>query len=368
MAHSYEYEEEEYFGDQFPLYDETLAGALGNTVQMSINNALERALGPLSVHFEKFARQKGWLPPIASSEEALSDQPSTSKGKAKAKSWPHSEIFKKLASSIHEDHGYSFSQAQEAFSSDSERSPAKSSGSDSEEDLGPKSSPATPRFNLFSGAGAGVSACPIYGASWSGSGSLGLPDLWGFGEAIRRQTLSALSLRRARLLLQAPAFSLVALTTVFFDALSVQREVAVDFSLQSELALGFFQAFQGSLRGSVKMANSYEDDEYFGDQFPLFDETLAGALGNTVQVSINNALERALGPLSVHFENFARQKGWLPPIASSEEALSDQPSTSKALGRVRARCEVAAFLAFPVCHLARQAFARVRGAVTACHH
>ncbi|KAJ1133565.1 hypothetical protein NDU88_000048 [Pleurodeles waltl] len=140
MAHSYEYEEEEYFGDQFPLYDETLAGALGNTVQMSINNALERALGPLSVHFEKFARQKGWLPPIASSEEALSDQPSTSKGKAKAKSWPHSEIFKKLASSIHEDHGYSFSQAQEAFSSDSERSPAKSSGSDSEEDLGPKSS------------------------------------------------------------------------------------------------------------------------------------------------------------------------------------------------------------------------------------
>ncbi|KAJ1143230.1 hypothetical protein NDU88_009541 [Pleurodeles waltl] len=140
MAHSYEYEEEEYFGDQFPLFDETLAGALGDTVQMSINNALERALGPLSVHFEKFARQKGWLPPIASSEEALSDQPSTSKGKAKAKSWPHSEIFKKLVSSIHEDHGYSFSQAQEAFSSDSDRSPAKSSGSDSEQELGPKSS------------------------------------------------------------------------------------------------------------------------------------------------------------------------------------------------------------------------------------
>ncbi|KAJ1132709.1 hypothetical protein NDU88_011012 [Pleurodeles waltl] len=140
MAHSYEYEDEEYFGDQFPLFDETLAGALGNTVQMSINNALERALGPLSVHFEKFARQKGWLPPIASSEEALSDQPSTSKGKAKAKSWPHSEIFKKLALSIQEDHEYSFSQAQEAFSSDSDRSPAKSSGSDSEQDLGPKSS------------------------------------------------------------------------------------------------------------------------------------------------------------------------------------------------------------------------------------
>ncbi|KAJ1142433.1 hypothetical protein NDU88_008758 [Pleurodeles waltl] len=140
MVHSYSYEDEEFFGDQFPLFDETLAGALGNTFQMSINNALERALGPLSVHFENFARQKGWLPPIASSEEALSDQPSTSKGKAKAKSWPHSDIFKKLASSIQEDHGYSFSQAQEAFSSDSDRSPAISSGSDSEQDLGPKSS------------------------------------------------------------------------------------------------------------------------------------------------------------------------------------------------------------------------------------
>ncbi|KAJ1131201.1 hypothetical protein NDU88_009540 [Pleurodeles waltl] len=47
-----------------------------------------------------------------------------------------------------------------------------------------------------------------------------MPDLWGFGEAIRRQTLSALSQRCARLvLLQAPAFFLVALTTVVFDAL-----------------------------------------------------------------------------------------------------------------------------------------------------
>ncbi|KAJ1081809.1 hypothetical protein NDU88_001984 [Pleurodeles waltl] len=139
MAHSYSYEDEEYFGDQPPFFDETLAGALDNTVQISINKALERALGPLTVQFENFARQKGWLSHIASSE-ALSDQPSTSKGKAKAKSWPHSDIFKKFASSIQEDHGHSFSQAQEAYSSDSDQSPSKSSGSDSEEDLGPKSS------------------------------------------------------------------------------------------------------------------------------------------------------------------------------------------------------------------------------------
>ncbi|KAJ1106391.1 hypothetical protein NDU88_003792 [Pleurodeles waltl] len=141
MAHSYSYEDEEYFEDEPPFFDETLAGALDNTVQLSINKALERALGPLTVHFENFACQKGWLPPIASSEEALSDQPSTSKGKARAKSWAHSDTFKKLASSIQEDHGYSFSQAQEAYGSDSDQSSSKSSsGSDSEEDLGPRPS------------------------------------------------------------------------------------------------------------------------------------------------------------------------------------------------------------------------------------
>ncbi|KAJ1079619.1 hypothetical protein NDU88_000138 [Pleurodeles waltl] len=137
--HSTPAEDEEYFGDEPPFFDETLAGALDNTVQLSINKALERALGPLTVHFEKFARQKGWLPPIASSEETLSDQPSTSKGKAKAKSWAHSDIFRKLASSIQKEHGYSSSQAQEAYGSDLDQSSSKSSsGSDSEEDLGPR--------------------------------------------------------------------------------------------------------------------------------------------------------------------------------------------------------------------------------------
>ncbi|KAJ1206036.1 hypothetical protein NDU88_001451 [Pleurodeles waltl] len=139
MAHSYAYEDEKYFGDEPPFFDETLAGALDNTVQLSINKALERALGPLTLHFESFARQKGWLPTLASSEEALSDQPSTSKGKAKAKSWAHSNVFKKLASSIRKEHGYSSSQVQDAYGSDSDQSSSKSSsGSDSEEDLGTK--------------------------------------------------------------------------------------------------------------------------------------------------------------------------------------------------------------------------------------
>ncbi|KAJ1093433.1 hypothetical protein NDU88_006534 [Pleurodeles waltl] len=137
MAHSYSYEDEEYFGEEPPFFYENLAGALDNTVQLSINKALAKALGPLTHHFEYFARQKGWLPHIASSEEALPDQPSTSKGKAKAKTWAHSDIFRKLASSIQKEHGYSSSQAQDAYGSDSDQSSSKSlSGSDSEEDLG----------------------------------------------------------------------------------------------------------------------------------------------------------------------------------------------------------------------------------------
>ncbi|KAJ1132754.1 hypothetical protein NDU88_011057 [Pleurodeles waltl] len=137
MAHSYSYEDEEYFGDEPPFFDETLAGALDNTVQLSINKTLEKALGALTLHFESFVHQKGWLPPIASSEEARSDQPSTSKGTATTKSWAQSDIFRKLASSIQKEHGYSSSQAQDAYCSDSDQSSSKSSsGSDSEEDLG----------------------------------------------------------------------------------------------------------------------------------------------------------------------------------------------------------------------------------------
>ncbi|KAJ1095711.1 hypothetical protein NDU88_000869 [Pleurodeles waltl] len=137
MAQSYSYEDEEYFGGEPSFFDENLAGALDNTVQLSINKALAKALGPLTHHFESFACQKGWLPHIAPSDEALSDQPSNSKGKAKAKTWAHSDIFRKLASSIQKEHGYSSSQAQDAYCSDSDQSSSKSSSiSDSEEDLG----------------------------------------------------------------------------------------------------------------------------------------------------------------------------------------------------------------------------------------
>ncbi|KAJ1099094.1 hypothetical protein NDU88_004198 [Pleurodeles waltl] len=137
MAQSYTYEDEEYFGSEAPFLDDNLVGELDNTVQLSVNKTLAKALGPLTHHFESFVCQKGWLPHIAPSDEALSDQPSTSKGKAKAKTWAHSDLFKKLASSIQKEHGYSSSQAQDAYGSDSNQSSSKSSSeSDSEEDLG----------------------------------------------------------------------------------------------------------------------------------------------------------------------------------------------------------------------------------------
>ncbi|KAJ1190952.1 hypothetical protein NDU88_000270 [Pleurodeles waltl] len=71
-------------------------------------------------------------------------QPSTSKGKSKAKKWSHSDIFDKLSASIQKEHGYSFSQLQDAYGTDqtSDHSSSKlSSDSDSEVDLGDRPGP-----------------------------------------------------------------------------------------------------------------------------------------------------------------------------------------------------------------------------------
>ncbi|KAJ1130623.1 hypothetical protein NDU88_008974 [Pleurodeles waltl] len=63
-------------------------------------------------------------------------------GKSKAKNWARSDLFKKLASSIQKEHGYSSSQAQDSYDTDSDQSSSKhSSDSDSEEDLGDLSGP-----------------------------------------------------------------------------------------------------------------------------------------------------------------------------------------------------------------------------------
>ncbi|KAJ1156408.1 hypothetical protein NDU88_009127 [Pleurodeles waltl] len=135
MVHSYSYEEEEYFGGDTLSFEENLVGVLDNNVQLSINKALAKALGPLTHHFDSFARQKVWLPPIMPSEEAQASQPSTSKGKSKAKKRAHSEIFDKLSASIQKEHGYSSSHLQDTYGTDQSSdhsSPKHSSDSDSD--------------------------------------------------------------------------------------------------------------------------------------------------------------------------------------------------------------------------------------------
>ncbi|KAJ1136732.1 hypothetical protein NDU88_003147 [Pleurodeles waltl] len=139
MAHSYSYEEDEYFGGDSSSFEEILVGALDNSVQLYVNKALAKALGPLTHHFESFTHHKGWLPHITPSGEAQASQPSTSKGKSKAKKQTHSEIFDKLSASIQKEHGYSSSQQHKAHETDqsSDHSSSKhSSDSDSEADLG----------------------------------------------------------------------------------------------------------------------------------------------------------------------------------------------------------------------------------------
>ncbi|KAJ1081024.1 hypothetical protein NDU88_001211 [Pleurodeles waltl] len=72
------------------------------------------------------------------SEEAQANQPSTSKGKSKAKKWSHSEIFDKLSASIQKEHGCSSSQLQDAYGTDQSSdhsSSAHSSDADSEVEL-----------------------------------------------------------------------------------------------------------------------------------------------------------------------------------------------------------------------------------------
>ncbi|KAJ1124531.1 hypothetical protein NDU88_002982 [Pleurodeles waltl] len=139
MAQSYSYEEDEYFEGESPSFEENLVGALDNSVQLTVNKALAEALGPLTHHFENSARHNGWLPPITPSEEAQTAQPSTSKGKLKAKKWAHSDIFDKISASIQKEHGYSSSQFQDIYGTDqsSDHSSSKhSSDSDSDVELG----------------------------------------------------------------------------------------------------------------------------------------------------------------------------------------------------------------------------------------
>ncbi|KAJ1136321.1 hypothetical protein NDU88_002738 [Pleurodeles waltl] len=107
-------------GESGGSLEESLVEALDSNVQLSINEALAKALGPLTSHLKGFARQQGWLPSIAAAAETPSQPAKPSKVKAKTKKWAHSEAFERLSGAVLEERGYSNSRAQEATSDNSE--------------------------------------------------------------------------------------------------------------------------------------------------------------------------------------------------------------------------------------------------------
>ncbi|KAJ1211140.1 hypothetical protein NDU88_006501 [Pleurodeles waltl] len=140
MANYDAYEEE--FGHENPSsLEESLVEALDSNVQLSINKAVAKALGPLTSHLKGFARQQGWLPSIAAPAETPSQPAKPSKAKAKTKKWPHSEALERLSATVLEEHGYSNSRAQEATSDNSEWAGSDSSQEVSDSDWEDKPSP-----------------------------------------------------------------------------------------------------------------------------------------------------------------------------------------------------------------------------------
>ncbi|KAJ1105776.1 hypothetical protein NDU88_003181 [Pleurodeles waltl] len=140
MANYDAYEEE--FGQENPSsLEESLVEALDSNVQLSINQVVAKALGPLTSHLKGFARQQGWLPSIAAPAETPSQPAKPSKAKAKTKKWPHSEAFERLSATVLEEHGYSNSRAQEATSDNSEWAGSDSSQEVSDSDWEDKPGP-----------------------------------------------------------------------------------------------------------------------------------------------------------------------------------------------------------------------------------
>ncbi|KAJ1147089.1 hypothetical protein NDU88_013336 [Pleurodeles waltl] len=140
MANYDAYEEE--FGQENPSsLEESLVEALDSNVQLSINKAVAKALGPLTSHLKGFARQQGWLPSIAAPAETPSQPAKPSKAKAKTKKWPHSEAFERLSATVLEEHGCSNSRTQEATSDNSEWAGSDSSQEVSDSDREDKPGP-----------------------------------------------------------------------------------------------------------------------------------------------------------------------------------------------------------------------------------
>ncbi|KAJ1116568.1 hypothetical protein NDU88_004778 [Pleurodeles waltl] len=106
-----------------PSFEDSLVEALDSNVQYSVNKALAKALGPLTLHLKGFARQQGWLPSLQFSEStSLNPNPG---GKAKGKSQGkhcHSDAFEQFSASGLADHGYSHS-SQATTSNDNSNYP-----------------------------------------------------------------------------------------------------------------------------------------------------------------------------------------------------------------------------------------------------
>ncbi|KAJ1168987.1 hypothetical protein NDU88_000899 [Pleurodeles waltl] len=111
---SYGNYEEEFGQENPPSFEESLVEALDSNVQLSVNKALAKVLGPLTSHLKGFVRQQGWLPSIAAAAETPSQLTKPSKAKAKTKKWAHSEAFGRLSTTVLEEHGYSNPRTQEA--------------------------------------------------------------------------------------------------------------------------------------------------------------------------------------------------------------------------------------------------------------
>ncbi|KAJ1083415.1 hypothetical protein NDU88_003574 [Pleurodeles waltl] len=129
---SYEKEAGE-FQELSPSFEENLVEALNNNIQLSVNKALAKALGPLTSHLKGFARHLGWLCPVAALSGSSSQLPKPSKVKAKAMNWAHSEAFEQLSAAVLEEHGYGNPHAQALSSEDSLRI-SELAGSDSSQD------------------------------------------------------------------------------------------------------------------------------------------------------------------------------------------------------------------------------------------
>ncbi|KAJ1081677.1 hypothetical protein NDU88_001855 [Pleurodeles waltl] len=89
----------------------------------------------------------------------------------------------------------------------------------------------------------------------------------------------------------------------------------------------------------VAQYDPYDEDRGEYQEFlSSFEESLIEALDFNVQLSVNTALSRALGPVISHLKGFTRQQGWLPPLTAFVDPIpaSASQTEGKAKGEAKA--------------------------------